>query len=147
MHFFYIYFYQMERQEWCVIFCCLRNRKNAAVLWPAAWVSTSHQLSQLSLLSSSETKGTSINLLYQLVEQTSQAFFYMLPSTSSLKGKAHPELTHSLWGTEKPSEIIFQAAEFHILCLSSASNSNCHDLLPLHQATLLAPSWRIGMEE
>lgn len=57
------------------------------------------------------------------------------------------KLAHSLWGTEKPSEIIFQAAEFHTLCLTPASNSNCHNLLLLHQATLSALPWRTDVEE
>lgn len=71
----------------------------------------------------------------------------MLYLKSSLRTRIPLELTHSLWGAEKPSEIILKAVELHILCLTPASNSRCHNLLVLHPATLDVFPWRTDMEE
>lgn len=71
----------------------------------------------------------------------------MLYSRSSLRARIPLELTHSTFSAEKPSEIIFLAAELHILCLTPASNSSCHNLLVLHPATLDILPWRTDMEE
>lgn len=74
-------------------------------------------------------------------------FFSIRCNQEVWEEKVHIELTHSLWGAEKPSEIIVRAAEFQILCLIPASNSDCHNLLLLHRATLLVPPWRTDTEE
>lgn len=49
--------------------------------------------------------------------------------------KIHLELTHSRWGTEKPSEIIFQAAEFHTPCPAPTGSTSCHNLSCFHLPT------------